>query len=917
MASPETYQPQPTRRRGPPKPRLADPRNVESQLRPEDFIQPDYNPDIQRANPKLSTDLGHDAAIIRMMLARITSAINYKRVKEPAWYESLAYYLGTQNVRWNYGSRSLVPFRTEKTAKRTYAARNKIRPKVKGLTYQSFVRKPDAAVKPGTDSDLDRQATAEGRASLSHLDHKFSRDQQTRRVGHWSIITGLSALKLGWNETAAAEMPKFDALGNIIGSEIVDGVGEIFEKIVPIFELLMDPEAREPDDMQWIIHQHIYPTSYIRATWPNGKFVKADTGQGIAGYVESRLAAVLGEYMRGTEPGPIKQTTAVVYECFEPPTPDLYPDGRMIVCSRDVLLQEEEEWPNMDAKKLATMGIHVPYAFMNYEVCPGSLYPIGAVEDMIPPQQTINKAVSRQEQHLETAWGKLIIEEGSRVPVNAFDDAIPNEKITHARGSTPPQHLAPTFEIMEAAGKLKAEAEADLDDISGLHEVSEAQTPGNEEFSGKAIGKLKQSDAMQMSMFAANIEEYHRQRATLEIHILGRNYIEPRLLFISDGYFGDPAKKRKIPTGVPGGQNPAGSVPPIPQSLNPPATAPPPPPMAPPPPEMPGGAAAAVPASPPPPGPPMGNQSPMPGASPAAAAPMPPPGQSGGGTLASMAPGPPPLPPFVADTDTAAMEVKSFKALQNGGSCHIEIRPGSALATDPDAEKAEIMELFKAGLFGPPGDPITAGIVLDLLDYAGADEIVEAVRKAAMERIAFQMAMVPDAGGAAAQKAASDMALEQEKGQREVALEQAKQNHEGAILALKDQIDQEKQERTAQYEAGAAQAEQRFNLYTTLLSKLHPELRITAQATEVDTAAILQTMGFQTPDMPQLLKMSEANATAAAAGPLPTANAGGGGGGEQASSPTPQQQQATTPAPAAAAPALPQDTDTESTNGNV
>lgn len=785
-------------------PPLTDPDNVDSQLSPSDFILPDYDPDRFPANRKYDKP-GHGAAVIELIRNRVLSATSYKRIKEPDWYESLAYYLGKQNLTWNYAAQKLVPTRNSQNANRSTARRNKIRTKVKKLTYQAFSSKPDAAIKASTMSDLDRQAAIEGRSLISHLDYKFHRDQQTRRLGHWSFITGTCALKFVWDPLLSAEMPKYqkddygqtvyseDGSPVIAGSEIVPEMGDIVELIVPIFELLMDPDAREYYQMAWIIHQHVYGLDYIREQWPNGKFVAPDVGQGQPGYMESRLAAVLGEYQRGTEPGPTKHNNAVIYECYEPPT-DIYPKGRLIICSRDVELCYEESWPHMDAEKLAVMGIRVPYAFMNYEECPGSLYGIGVVPDMISPQQTINRCVAREEDHMATAWGKLLIEEGSRVPVNAFDDARPNEKIPYARGSREPIHVQ-ADPLPPWIPELKTQAEADLDDISMLHEVSDAQTPGNVE-SGTAIGKLKASDIEGGSMFAANIEEFHRQRASIEIHVAGTNYIEPRLIFINQGYFGDPSKKMAIP-----GQPPQDAQAQAPQG-----------------------------------------QQPQPGM-----------------------PQPPQLPPYVDDTDSPLMEVRAFQSLQNGGSCHVMITAGSALAKDTETHRQEILALHKEGAFGPPGDPTTTGILLSLLDYAGGDEIVEAIRHANAERIKVQMAMAPPPNPLAVQqaKAEADIALEKTKAEKENALENAKLQHEGQILALKAHLEEEKLHRETQAAMMVENHNAMMSMHQALLDKLHPDLKLTP--TPVETAAILQTMGVPVPDMQHLLQASKADADTATA----------------------------------------------------
>lgn len=797
MPTATEYQPKKHTRQGPPP--LQDPQNVNSQLGPGDFRIPHYNPDLYPANPGLEKAPGHDLRVIRMLQDRVMSAVNYKRYLEPEWYESLAYFLGKQDLTWNYQARQLVPMRNRTNYHKWFGRRNKIKPKVKKLVYQAFSQKPDASIKASTMSDLDRQAASEGRSIVSHCDYKFHRDQQTRRIGLWALITSTVALGITWNEKAAADMPKFKG-GQIVGSEIVDGMGEIEERIYPIFKILFDPQAHDYQSLGWIIDQEVLDLEYIREQWENGQFVAADTGQGVGGYVESRLAAVLGEPVRGSEPGPTIPNTAVIYRCFEPPT-DIYPDGRMMICSQKVLLRYEESWPHMDARKLMTMGIRVPYAFMNYEEGQSTIYGSGVVGQLLDPQKAINVCVSREMDHLASSWGKLLVEEGSRIGPTAFDDARANEKVNYARGSTPPQHLKPDFSVMQAAREAKMEAEADLDDMSGLHEVSDAQVPGGVD-SGKAIGMLKSSDAVMGSMFAANIEEFHRQRATLEIHVVGMNYTEPRLLYISDGYFGDPGKKMQIPQGQP-------------------------PPQAPPPdPSM------DAPTDP--------TQAPQ----------MPPQGA-------------PPLPPDVADTDSAMMDVRSFKALQNGGSCHVWVVPGSALAKDPDAQKAEILDLLKLGAFGPPGDPATLAIVLKLLDYASADEIVETARKAYEERVKIELAQAPNPASAATIKAQADIALENMKGQREIGIIHSKQEADQETLQLKAQLDQQKIIQESQAEMLLKQADQIASLHQVLLDKLHPDLKLTGTLTPVETAAALQTMGFPTPDAGDLLQTSQANAQTA------------------------------------------------------
>lgn len=828
--------PPPTRNRnpfrGPVRQRdLIDPENVESQVGPDDLAYADYLPDT------------HDQDVIKLAQQRVVRAQSYRRIKEPTFFESLAFYLGNQGVRWDYMRNCLQPVQATTPALKgkVYTTRNKIRPKIKKLIYRSFSQSPDASVKPRTSSDIDRAAAQEAAAILTHLDYKFNRPSQTKTMGHWALTTSTTALKIYWDPKALVEVPIMgdsdtgsDETG--AGSPALSGVGtdtdddrdiigerfqpngDICEDIVPIFEMLFDPEARDIESCAWIVHQKTRSLEYIRDKYPQfGRCVRPNAGLGPSGYVESRLATVIGEYTRGSEPAAHKANCAVVNEIWERPS-ELYPKGRYIVESNGVKLVELEKWPNMDARVLQMMRVYFPFAFLSYEQASGSLYALNAVQDLIPAQRSLNNTISRIEEHRNTAWGKLLIQENSGVPKGAFNDALPNEIITYRQGMEPPQHIAapdlPTW-LME----MRQADQLDIDDMSGLHEVFEGNTPPGVD-SGIAIAKLQGGDNMMGSDFAGNIEEFHRVRAMLEIHVFGQNALGDQLLNVSTGYFGDPAKKFRVP-GLGGGAIPP-PAPPTETTIQ-------------------GQPSAALPPTPSVP-PPIGAQPPpqVPSAAPQGV---------GANSLPSAAP--PPSPPqqpldLGSDEPDAMTQVKAFKALQSGGSCHVVVVPGSALARDPDAERQEAIQLFKLGVFGPPGDPAATGILLGILEMSGADEIVQAVQHALDERmILASMAQPQQSNQESAQQ--HELDLTNAKIAAAQATEQAKQAHEGAIVALKSHADQLKIQMETQAAQALAEQKAQFDTHVAMLARLHPEIRVTGTLTPQGEASFERSVGLDSP----------------------------------------------------------------------
>jgi hypothetical protein len=738
--------------------RLNDPDNAGLEVGPDDYDYKEFNPDSLQSNT------------INEITRLVTGALNYRRVVEPRVFECLAMYSGMQLLRYNYQMRTLQFSGGQGSTWAVRTTRPLIRPKIKRLHAKAYSHKPDASVKASSDSDIDKAAAEEGRGILSDNDHRVKRDRQTKKVGKWSMVTGICGLLTYHDPRGWAEVPNYqhedpndensplvyDEQGNpiLIGS-VMKRAGCMKQMIVPFPDLLLDPQAREEEELGWIGIRKVRTLADIRAMYPEwGPAVRPNAGTGIAATVESRMASVVGEYVRGAEPGPNKKNCAEVWELWFPVDPDFCPNGRHVVMSNNVLLADDQCWPGMDAKQLSAQGIRFPISLMMEEEQLGSLYPLSAVQDLIPSQRSINNTISRLEEHRNTSWGKLVFEAMS-IPIDSFDMAKPNEKIAVTQGAQFPEILKAAEAPAWMFDILKVE-EGYIDDISGLHETSEGNVPTGVT-AAQAIMALAALDELMGAERASNIEHYHAHRAALELHVCGRNYTEERMMFVSQGYFGDPAKKLGLkPTGQQQGQTQQ-------------------------------------------------------------------PGQPGQPQPATPSPQAPDAPP------SALKRAQSFKALAAGGSCHLVITPGSALARDPVAARAEVIELYKAGLFGPVNMPSTAQIVLAALEFAGGDEIVEMMEDAAYKNMLLQMATAPNP--AAQQQSDQDhqMAMEQLKAQFEDHKAQTKLAADSQLAQIKGQIEQDKI--NSQLEANKEIAEMQRELASAQAMLEHLNNRITASVT--------------------------------------------------------------------------------------
>ncbi|BDI33479.1 hypothetical protein CCAX7_55300 [Capsulimonas corticalis] len=490
---------------------LRDPSNVDSELSADDVIRTPTMP-------------GEDEiALARLVDERYNSAADNRRIHEPAWFESLAFYLGNQWVSWSNAHGILRSMRDPRRPHQVYAVRNKIRPKIKKLLARGLSASPDAGVAPLTASDLDRAAAAEARALIEHLDNIWRRPHQVKRLARFALTTSTAFLKIYWDPDRRAEVPKFDAAGAIVGSSTA-AIGDICEDIAPIFEIYLDPKAREWEDVAWLIHAKVRSLEELRAKYGDRALdIEGDAGGGVGGYVESRLASVVGEYGRGSEPGQ-SQKSVLVKELWEKPTLR-FPEGRLITVAGGRVLRDDP-WPY--AKK-----DDFPFVPLSFEDGQSTVYGLNAVSDLISAQRSYNEGISRTIEHRKTAWGKILAQEGSEIGVDAFDSAAPGEVIYYKQGSVPPQHI-PAPPLPPFLLQMLQMDEGDMNDISGVHEVSEGGVPAGVT-AASAIQQLLESDTTQMADFIENIETWHQRRAEWEIALAAQFYKEPRLVWVSEG----------------------------------------------------------------------------------------------------------------------------------------------------------------------------------------------------------------------------------------------------------------------------------------------------------------------------------------------------------------------------------------------
>jgi hypothetical protein len=482
---------------------VTDPNSVESDLRPIDFNQDDPTPSKM------------EEAVVNLILKRFKDNSEAKRLIEQDWLLCMAFERGNQWVQWKSGK--MQDMRDPDDPYRTYITDNEIRPLLNKLKARSTMTKPDASVRPLSDSQNDGLAADEAKDILAHYDGVFDRQGQTLEWVDAALVTSTSFLKVIWNHDKDVLAP--DGKG---GYSLQD-IGDVEEYVVPPFEIYTDPNARAWEDVTWLIHAKVRPLSYIQARYgKRGRLVNGDTLGNRQ--VEGRMDAITGDYP--SQAGSGSSNTATVYEMWELPN-DRYPDGRLAHVAGDVLLTYDE-WP-YDKKD------EFPFVPLPYERKFHGLWSPNAVLDLVDLQRKLNTLWSRTIDQATMQKTTIMVRKGSEIGADAYTSPRNLTKIYY-EGEAPPQFQVtpPPSEInMRLIEMLKAA----MEDKAGVHEVSNGETPTGVT-AGNAIELLQQSDTTQMSQFLTAIESAQVKRATWEIELVRQFCKEERLVGMSQD--GDP-----------------------------------------------------------------------------------------------------------------------------------------------------------------------------------------------------------------------------------------------------------------------------------------------------------------------------------------------------------------------------------------
>lgn len=408
-----------------------------------------------------------------------------------------AFYNSQQWIAWdNTSKRVYVPPLEKGDMRLTF---NKIKPAVLTLLSKLTKNKVKLEVKPDT-NDIERIEVA--KAGFKYLGYQWDADDmdsKSRLLKFHMIIDGFPALKVFVDKTQGEDIDFSDIEED---AEPMKS-GKIVTQVVDQLSLKIDPSARTIEEIRWVMEARPYDVGEIEEIW--GKEIEPEeniTGFSFDVTSKERLS---------------HKNMAMVYDYWEYPS-GKYPRGRRIVVAGDKELEKSED-PGEN-----------PFIFFPANPVPGSAIASGIVTDMTTPQKSYNIKRTAEARILEEMGNPLWLKpEGS-----VDDEDLVNEigaivHYTPINGAKPERVQGASVD----AGWQNAmeRDEADIEDISGAHEISQGANPrGNNTLGGLQL--QVEQDETRLAILVHSYEDGIKKWGEKVLRLIKKHFPEEQQLSI-------------------------------------------------------------------------------------------------------------------------------------------------------------------------------------------------------------------------------------------------------------------------------------------------------------------------------------------------------------------------------------------------
>jgi hypothetical protein len=426
---------------------------------------------------------------------------------ERQWYLNLAFYFGRQNVVITSTAAATNGFVLRTPDAPPWRVRlviNRIQPIIRTLLAKLTSNKPIFTVTPLSAEDRDIVAARIGEQIFNAAWSTKNIQKVVRQAVWWTSLTGVGFIKCYWDPDAVDK--DSDQMGDIC-----------YERVDPYHILCPNLEEEDIENQPYVLHVMTKSLEWAKANYKKDFPVVKSTDN----VLDDQFLSVLD-----VEKSQREEVLCLEY-WIKPGYSEEYKDGGYILVVGDTVIENQKSFPYD----------HGMYPFAKIDDIPsGKFYADSVVTSLIPIQREYNRTRSQiVEAKNRMAKPQLLAAQGSIDPRRITSE--PGQVIEYIPGFPAPSPL-PLQGLPSYVENSLERLLADMDDISGQHEISRGNTPP-QVTAATAISFLQEQDDSKLAYTVASIEDAIEKLGRLTLAYVRQFWTTPRLVRVvgNDGAF--------------------------------------------------------------------------------------------------------------------------------------------------------------------------------------------------------------------------------------------------------------------------------------------------------------------------------------------------------------------------------------------
>ena len=444
--------------------------------------------DLPKAVSISQLNFDNDEDIAAFCMNRWEKRAQHRAHLEKQWFTNVAQFLGYQYHAYSDAKQTLEatdapPFRVRLVCNRLMLISRKV-------VSKALRQRPIWVAIPATGESEDQMVAIAGTKALEYYWRYVSMDRQLVDTFNWTSTTGNAFMHPYWDAAKGPELPleeeEMEALPSNLRDVAKKGVflGDICVETCSPFEVDPDPNCMRLEDATHLLHSKTRSLEYLTDRYgKDAEGLKPDAGddENLSLYYERRIQRISGPFgTAGSRNEDEDQNSLLTHTLYVMPTKRI-PKGLTAVVAGGRVL----------AKSSLPPFKQIPFVHFIEIPVPGQFWGTCSLQICIPLQSEYNRGRSQLiEIRNMMSKPKWLIPIGSGISKDELTSE-PGERVEYNGPAKPESWVPPP--VPDYVHKLLEYALKDMEDISSIHEVTQARAPSGVR-SGVAIAQLQEQD---------------------------------------------------------------------------------------------------------------------------------------------------------------------------------------------------------------------------------------------------------------------------------------------------------------------------------------------------------------------------------------------------------------------------------------